>query len=112
MALKGEIVVVIRPKQTGVDGFNDAVFDTTSESIEDVLVVPAATTDISDAARPQGHVSHFTLHFPKAYNLSLASCNVVVRGKHYKVIGNPAWYTPENTPGKWNYPVEVEAIDG
>lgn len=79
--------------------------------ISGVLVAPGPTADL-DASRPDGVTVAFTLHFPKSFVGVLRGAMVTVRGADYQVVGDPASYTPENTPGRWNMPVEVKRVGG
>lgn len=83
----------------------------TSEEVA-VLVAPGSTADL-DASRPNGAQVALTLHFPKTWSgVSLKGAHVTVRGRRYRVVGDPQPYTAANTPGRFNMPVEVEAVDG
>lgn len=111
MGIKPEQVVVIRPVETGRDSMNAPIYEWAEEPPVAVVVAPGATADLG-ASRPEGVTVSFTLHFPKSYAESLRGCRVRVRGGEYRVIGDPWPYTPENTPGAYNRPAEVEAVHG
>lgn len=111
MWIKPEQVVVIRPMETGRDALNAPIYEWSEEPPVAVVVAPGATADLG-ASRPEGVTVSFTLHFPKSYTASLRGCRVRVRGDEFHVVGDPQPYTPENTPGEYNRPVEVEAIHG
>lgn len=83
----------------------------TSEEVA-VLVAPGSTADL-DASRPNGAQVALTLHFPKTWSgAPLKGAHITVRGRRYRVVGDPQPYTAANTPGRFNMPVEVEAVDG
>lgn len=109
--IRGEQVVVIRPIETGRDSMGEPLREWVEEAPVAAVVAPGATADL-DATRPQGVRVAFTLHFPKSYEGSLRGCKVRVRGDEYRVIGDPQPYAPQNTPGRYNRPVEVEAVAG
>lgn len=100
-------------KQT--DRFGNYVQGTpTTETVNDVLVSPGATSDL-EASRPDGVTVAYTLHFPKSYTGSLEGCAVTLPepwAGTYHVIGDPRQYIDANTPTKWHMPVEVEAAHG
>lgn len=105
-------VVVLRPEMIGIDDFNAKVYEWIEEPDEiEIIATPGASTEL-DSSRPDGVVVSWTLHFPKTYTSSLKGCRVRVYGIEYKVVGDPQPYMPENTPGVFNRPVEVEAIYG
>ena len=76
-----------------------------------VLVAPSSTSDL-EAERPDGVMRRLQLHFPKTWTTSLRGCYVEVGGDVFRVIGDPWPYMPENTPGDWWLPVEVELANG
>ena len=57
-------------------------------------------------------VAH-TVHLPRDMaGIRLKGCSVRVRGEELRVVGDPRPYAPEACPGRWCYPVELEAADG
>lgn len=105
-----EQVTVVRDN-VSYDDLGEPIYGDPEREQVDVLVQPETTTDL-DATRPNGVEVVFTLHFPKSYTKSLQACHIEVRGDIYEVVGDPQPYTPENTPGNWNLPVEVKRVDG
>ena len=105
-------IAVLRPKAITVDEFNAKVYEWIEEpDLIAVIATPGTAAEL-DSSRPDGVVVSWTLHFPKTYTSSLKGCRVRVYGIEYKVVGDPQPYMPENTPGAFNRPVEVEAIYG
>jgi len=114
--IKGVTVTVLRPTATGTDRFGNPITSTVPETVANVLVSPAATSDM-EASRPEGVKVAYTLHFPKAYTAGLEGCTVELPAPWaneggYKVIGDPRPYMDANTPTPWNRQVEVEAAHG
>lgn len=109
--IQGEAVTVIR-REIIRDELNEPIETVVSrEELPNVVVAPGTTEDL-DETRPEGVSVEFTLCFPKTYKQSLRGCSVEVRGTEYTVIGNPQYYTEQNTPGDWNLTVEVGRVDG
>lgn len=109
--IQGESVTVIRPVIES-DELGEPVEGTPErEAVGNIVVAPGATAEL-DASRPNGVTVAFTLCFPKGYGKSLKGCSVEVRGRAYRVVGDPQPYTEANTPGDWNLTVEVERTDG
>lgn len=108
-------VTVQRPVMGAKDRFGNATKTYTTETVDGVLVVPGAAMEI-EAARPEGVVIAYTLHFPKTYVESLEGCIVTLPAPwsgDYRVVGNPGQYMAANTPAlPWGMPVEVEAAHG
>ena len=112
--ISGTTVTVYSPYQTGTDRFNNIVYGMTGADVSDVLVSPGST-ELLEAARPEGVSVAYTLHFPKTYTQPLEGCEVelpVPWGGRYRVIGDPKPYMDANTPTRWNRPVEIEAAHG
>ena len=107
------VVVVDSAEQ--LDRFGNPVAGTPiTETVNDVLVAPGATTDL-EAARPEGVSVNYTLHFPRGYSGNLEGCTVTLPepwSQTCRVIGNPKPYIDANTPTRWNLPVEVEVVHG
>lgn len=83
-----------------------------AERVECAVVVAPGSTSELDASRPNGVRVSLTLHLPKTWERPLKGATVELRGRTYRVIGDPQPYTAANVPGPYNMPVEVEAVDG
>ena len=81
---------------------------------ETVTVISRKTVyDDLDASRPEGATVAYTVHLPRDMaGIRLKGCSVRVRGEELRVVGDPRPYAPEACPGRWCYPVELEAADG
>lgn len=111
--IKGEIVVVTTKQSDGTkDAFGALVEVETSAPIDNVLVSPTKPEDILANNRLNGSLSKYTLYFPKTFRGELRGAEIEIRGKRHRVIGDPAHYSEENTPGQWSMPVYVEALHG
>lgn len=109
----GETVQVIRREKVGENAHGQAIYETSTTSVDNVLVAPGPLAEMPDSARPNGTTVAWNLHFPKTFSGSLRGASIRVRGgEPCKVIGDPHPYTPENTPTDWWMPVEVERADG
>ncbi len=110
--MKAVDVTILRPVEMGTDSMNEPIVELREEAKPvRVITSPGSSAEL-DATRPDGVRVSWTLHFPKTYTNSLRACRVKLFGIVYRVIGDPQPYMPENTPGMWNRPVEVEAVDG
>lgn len=107
--LKGRAVEVLRASVDYVDG--ERVEGVERETVQNVLVCPASTTDADGNARPDADRAAYTLAFPKGYDKPLRNCRVVIGGREYRVIGDPQ-PCRENCPTAWWERVEVERVDG
>lgn len=113
--IRGVSVKVTSPSgATGTDRFGNAIHVLSTDTVDNVLVSPGATSDL-DASRPEGVTVAYTLHFPKGYTASLRGAYVELPAPWsgtYRVVGDPRCYIDENTPTPWHTPVEVERADG
>ena len=113
--IKGTTVSVELRKSSERDSFgNEQPAWDKAQDVTNVLVVPGKCEEL-DATRPEGVRVALTLHFPKSWTSDLRGAKVTLTGRYagtYLVIGDPIPYMDANTPGAWNMPVEVEAVDG
>lgn len=109
--IKGEAVTVRTPT-VAYDEHMEESMTWTETTVQNVLVMPGATSDVTDSTRLHGTRVVYSLGFPKSFTSSLRGCRVVVRGREYAVIGDPQPATAGNVPDPWNRTVEVEAVDG
>lgn len=109
--ISGEAVTVRTPTVT-YDEHMEEVVEWDEATVQNVVVIPGATSDVLDSTRPAGTRVAFTLGFPKSFTAPLRGCRVLVRGIECAVIGDPQPFTAGNVPGAWNYTAEVERVDG
>lgn len=104
--------VTVKRKTVTYDANRNPVEAWAPQIVNNVIVVPGATSDISESMRPDGTVVAFTLAFPKSFSSSLRGCRVVISGEgEFSVIGDPR-PCRENCPTQWWITAEVEACDG
>ena len=104
--------VTVRTPSVGYDEHMEEVVTWDEAVVQNVVVTPGATSDVTDSTRPAGTRVAFTLGFPKSFAASLRGCRVTVRGIECAVVGDPQPYTADNVPGAWNYTAEVGRVDG
>ena len=113
MLFETEPVQVMARQKTGVDGMGAPSYSWAPEGDPvAVLVAPGTTSDVAGSIRPDGVEVIYTLHWPKGDSRSLRGKRVEVRGELLTVVGDPRPFTPGNTPGDFNRPVQVKAVDG
>lgn len=104
--------VAIVSRKTVYDDLHEPVSEAVDEREVDAVVAPGATSDL-DASRPEGATVAYTVHLPRDMaGIRLKGCSLRVRGEELRVVGDPRPYAPEACPGRWCYPVELEAADG
>lgn len=110
--ISGETVIVRTFEEGEADPFGSPALSEKETVVDNVLVQVGMTADLTGSTRPDGVTVRYTLHFPKTYNVPLRGAEIFVRKEWHKVVGDPAWFTVENCPTAWNYPVEVTRTDG
>jgi hypothetical protein len=96
-----------------VDSLYNPIWAWTDEAVvDDVLCAPGATGNLTGNIRPDGVEVQYTLHFPKTFTGSLAGRRITFDGYEYEVLGDPRPYQDENTPTRWDRPVEIKEVSG
>lgn len=96
--------------QTGVNVLGESVWETVDVPVDGVLVAPAAGDELDGTIRPDGVRTVFTLYLPAAFTAGLRGAGVTVRGREYRVIGDPQEWHGTGMP--WNRAAKVEVVDG
>ena len=94
--------------QTGVDGFNQPVYETVEENVDNVLVVPGASDDIATSQDLTGKKAVYTLAIPKGDTHNWEDAVVRFFGQEWHTFGFPLEGMEENIPLDWNKKVMVE----
>lgn len=109
--LHGYTIQLLEKTQTGTDWANAPVYEETAVDVDNVLVKPATSDDVTDTLNLHGKKVEYVLHIPKGDTHEWADREVVLpepfAGK-YRTIGYPTAYIEENTPLSWNKEVRVE----
>lgn len=109
--LRGQDVEVIHKVEGEPDELGAPTVTERHETVRNVLVCPGATADAVESMRPDGAVVAYTVAFPKPYDADLHGAEVEIRGRRYRVIGDPQ-PCRENCPTAWWMRAEVERHDG
>ena len=116
--IKGETVILrYQGAETDKDAFGSPVYTEIEQEVGGVLVQPVDTQDDPDSNRPDGITIRYRLLFPKLFVYGInpeifRGAETVVRGKVFRVIGEPGYYDAENCPTEWAMSVYVGAADG
>lgn len=109
--LKGIPVVLMVKKEVGRDEFKHPIYEEKPETIENVLVAPANSTDIINTQDLEGKKAVYTLAIPKGDTHDWKDCKVEFFGQIWKVFGYPLEGIEENIPLDWNKKVTVELYE-
>ena len=74
---------------------------------------PAPPPPPPDSTQPAALESTAILYFPRTYTgESLKDCKAIVRGREYRIIGDPMPLDGGITPTRWNMQVIIDRDDG
>lgn len=108
-------VTVLRPIRSGVDELGAPITQRWEvETVAGALISSPTTEDLG-ADRPEGVRVSVVVHFPKTYDKPLMGCVLQLPAPWpaaVRVVGDPAPYDPDLTPGQWNRAAECVAVDG
>lgn len=107
--IKGIPVILHKKKQTGVDKFNNPVYEDSVETVNNILVSPSSSDDIVTSQGLYGKKAVYTLAIPKGDTHIWEDCEVEFFGKTWRTFGFPIEGIEENIPLDWNKKVMVEA---
>ena len=106
--IKG-ITITLHPKvQTGVDNFNQPVYEYGAIDVENVLVAPASADDIINAESLYGKKVVYTLGIPKGDTNEWEDVEMTFFGNRYRSFGFSTEGIEANIPLLWNKKVMVE----
>ena len=111
--IRGEPITILRPHITGVDQYGTPTRGWTEETIDDVLVNPSTPADTASSTQPDALEATATLYFPRTYTGGpLKGCKAIVRGREYRIIGDPMPLDGGLTPTRWNMQAQISRDDG
>ena len=106
--IKGTKVVLKKKNLVGIDGFDAPIYEEIDVEIENVLIAPSSTDDVTNTMNLHGKKAVYTLAIPKSDTNIWEETIVEFFGKRWKTIGNPLEGMEENIPLEWNKKVMVE----
>ena len=106
--IKGKTIILYDRIQVGVDAFNHPVYQETPVSVENVLITPVDTKDITGDYQRHGKRQVYELSIPKKNTNVWENREVEFYGKRWQTIGFPQDLIEENVPLDWNRKVRVE----
>lgn len=109
--IKGITVILIDRIQVGMDGFRHPVYEEREIEVENVLVAPAASTDIPETLDLERKKITYTLAIPKGDTHEWADHEVKFFGKKWKVCQEPLGGIESLLPLDWNKKVVVERYE-
>lgn len=111
MKIKGTTVIYIYKKQVGLDPFNAPIVEDVREEIENVLIAPSSTDDVTTSVDLYGKKAVYTLAIPKEDNHSWVDVEVEFFGRRWRTVGIPQEGIEDLIPLDWNKKVWVETYE-
>ncbi|MGQ7446351.1 hypothetical protein ACTGUT_05180 [Streptococcus suis] len=106
--IKGVPVVLIDKQVTGKNSFGHPKFEDVEIVVENVLIVPASTEDITNQINLTGKKVVYTLAIPKGDVHNWTNKEVRFFGQRWRTVGEPLEGLDHLIPLEWNKKVQVE----
>lgn len=106
--IKGITVRLCVREQTSTDPFNNPVFSENWVDVENVLVAPSTSDDITTSQDLYGKKAVYTLAIPKGDTHEWKDTLVEFFGQRFRTFGFPVQGIDENIPLDWNKKVMVD----
>lgn len=105
--IKGIPITLYDRVQTGVDAFRAPIYEEIPVTVENVLVCPVGTQDITDDFQMNGKSQEYELCIPKKDANIWEGRVVEFFGVKWKAFGFTTEWIGQNTPLDWNRKVKV-----
>ena len=104
-------ITLIDKQVVSVDPFGSPVVKDAEITIDNVIVAPATTEDVTSQMSVTGKKISYTLGIPKGDNNDWENKEVRFFGKRWKTVGIPLEGIEELIPLEWNKKVMVERYE-
>ncbi|RRR47123.1 hypothetical protein EJA00_07905 [Streptococcus suis] len=106
--IKGIPIVLIDKQVTGKNSFGHPKFEDVEIVVENVLIAPASTEDITNQINQTGKKVAYTLAIPKGDVHNWTNREVRFFGQRWRTVGEPLEGLDHLIPLEWNKKVQVE----
>ena len=106
--IKGITVILMDKVEDGTDGFGKRLFKEKPIEIQNVLVSPTSTDDVTNELNLTGKKAVYDLAIPKGDTHDWINKEVRFFGKIWRTIGVPLEGIEDMIPLDWNKKVTVE----
>ena len=108
MELRGITIKLYEKTKTGEDVFGKPIYKEEPVEIENVLVAPASTVDVTNNTNLSGDKAVYILGIPKGDTHDWVNKTVEMFGMKFKTVGIPLEGIEAMIPLSWNKKVTVE----
>lgn len=106
--IKGTTILLYDREYIGKDAFEAPLYSETPVKVDDILICPASTDEVTDTLQLYGKRVEYTLCIPKENTNVWEDRTVEFYGHKWRTFGAVLeWHAPM-TPGTWNRRVRVE----
>ena len=110
--MKGITVTLYERTQTGTDALNHPTYSETAVSIDNVLVAPVSSTELTEIYNLTGRKAVYQLAIPKSDTHDwIAGMKVGFFGQTWRIIAMPEEGIETLIPLSWNKKVKVERYE-
>ena len=106
--IKGITITLIETVEKGRDDFGHPIFEEVEIKVDNVLISPTSTDDVTTQMNLTGRKAEYTLAIPKGDTHDWENKEVLFFGKRWKTFGIPLEAIEEMIPLSWNKKVMVE----
>ena len=109
--IKGIMVELVERIPNGIDEYGAPIYEEKAAvKVENVLVAPTSSDDITDSADLASVRNTYQLAIPKGDSHRWTDGRVTFFGKTWQVIGSPLEGIEANIPTAWHKKVTVEEV--
>lgn len=109
--IKGVTVQLVEKVSRGHDEFNHPIYEDYYINVENVLIYPTSSNDVTNDTDLRGRMGTYTLAIPKGDSHEWENKEVIFFGRRWKTIGIPEEGIEELIPLDWNKKVFVERYE-
>lgn len=111
MIIKGVPITLYVKTKTGTDPFGADIYDETPITVDNVLISPIDSNDITEATNLVENVESYKLCIPKGDKNTWKNTKVEFWGKQWQTVGDAVEYIEAMTPLSWNKQIKVERYE-
>ena len=109
--IKGITITLLDTIEDGKDDFGHPIYREAEIQVENVLVAPSSTDDVTTQVNLTGKKAEYTLGIPKGDQHDWKKKTVIFFGRKWRTIGIPLEGIEAMIPLDWNKKVMVETYE-
>lgn len=109
--IKGITVTLVKKIKTGNDPLGNPIYDEVKEDVDNILIAPTSSDDVTNQLSLTGKKAVYTLAIPKKDNHVWKDREVIFFNNRWKTVGIPIEGIDELIPLSWNKKVTVERYE-